>query len=174
MNERISKEEVERCVKRQKNGKAAGLDGIPYEMYENGGEVVIDRCSEAVSIYPSWMAPRCVWSGQRWCEAVSSLFGWHHVLCGRGSVGARQCLPFLDGTTLCVVTAVLVRGRVQLIPPWKVQRGIWRLTVQEETVFCRRVRVRQSWCEAGSNSSLEGAARHLRLPVQESKSSVAG
>ena len=43
---RISKEEVERCVKRQKNGKAAGLDGIPYEMYKNGGEVVIDRMTE--------------------------------------------------------------------------------------------------------------------------------
>ena len=32
LNERISREEVERCVKRQKNGKAAGPDGIPYEM----------------------------------------------------------------------------------------------------------------------------------------------
>ncbi|MPC47097.1 hypothetical protein E2C01_040832 [Portunus trituberculatus] len=46
LNEKISKEEVERCVKRQKNGKAAGPDGIPYEMYKNSGEVVIDRMTE--------------------------------------------------------------------------------------------------------------------------------
>ena len=43
LNERISREEVERCVKRQKNGKAAGPYEIPYEMYKNGGEVLIDR-----------------------------------------------------------------------------------------------------------------------------------
>ena len=29
-NERISREEVEKCVKKQKNRKAAGLDDIPY------------------------------------------------------------------------------------------------------------------------------------------------
>ena len=46
LNERISREEVEKCVKRQKNGKAAGPDGLPYEMYKNGGEVVIDRMTE--------------------------------------------------------------------------------------------------------------------------------
>ncbi|MPC70509.1 hypothetical protein E2C01_064759 [Portunus trituberculatus] len=46
LNERISKEEVERCVKRQKNGKAAGPVGIPYEMYKNSGEVVIGRLTE--------------------------------------------------------------------------------------------------------------------------------
>ena len=46
LNERISREEVERCVKRQKNGKAAGLDEIPYEMYKNGGEVLIDRMTD--------------------------------------------------------------------------------------------------------------------------------
>ena len=43
---RISREEVEKCVKRQKNGKAAGPDEIPYEMYKNGGEVMIDRMTE--------------------------------------------------------------------------------------------------------------------------------
>ncbi|MPC63693.1 hypothetical protein E2C01_057795 [Portunus trituberculatus] len=37
MNERISREE--KCVRRQKNGKAAGPDERPYEMYRNGGEV---------------------------------------------------------------------------------------------------------------------------------------
>ena len=46
LNERISREEVEKCVKKQKNGKAAGPDEIPYELYKNGGEVVIDRMTE--------------------------------------------------------------------------------------------------------------------------------
>ena len=34
LNERISREEVEKCVKKQKNGKAAGVDEIPYELYK--------------------------------------------------------------------------------------------------------------------------------------------
>ena len=42
LNERISKEEVDKCVRKQKNGKATGPDDIPYELYKNGGEVVID------------------------------------------------------------------------------------------------------------------------------------
>ena len=35
-------------MKRQKNGKSAGPDGIPYEMYRNGGKVVIDRMTELI------------------------------------------------------------------------------------------------------------------------------
>ena len=46
LNERIDRDEVVRCVKRQKNDKAAGLDDIPYEFYKNGGEVMIDRMTE--------------------------------------------------------------------------------------------------------------------------------
>ena len=52
----ISREEVERCVKRQKNGKAAGLDDLPYELYKNGGEVMIDRLTELFN---------CVWEKER-------------------------------------------------------------------------------------------------------------
>ena len=33
-------------MRRQKIWKAAALDGIPYEMYKNGEEVVIDRMTE--------------------------------------------------------------------------------------------------------------------------------
>ena len=33
-------------MRRQKNGKAAGSHGISYEMYKNGGEVMIDRMTE--------------------------------------------------------------------------------------------------------------------------------
>ena len=33
-------------MRRQTNGKAAGPDGLPYEMYENGGKAVIDRMTE--------------------------------------------------------------------------------------------------------------------------------
>ena len=46
INERISREQVEKCVKTQKNGKAAGPDDIPYEFYRNAGEVMIDRMTE--------------------------------------------------------------------------------------------------------------------------------
>ena len=46
LNEEISRDEVVRCVRRQKNGKAAGPDDIPYEFYKNGGEVAIDRMTE--------------------------------------------------------------------------------------------------------------------------------
>ena len=46
LNERNSRNEMEKCVRRQKNGEVAGPDGIPYEMYENGGEVVFDRMTE--------------------------------------------------------------------------------------------------------------------------------
>ena len=46
MNKRISREEVEKCVRGQKNGKAAEPDEIPYEMCQNGGEVVTDRMTE--------------------------------------------------------------------------------------------------------------------------------
>ena len=59
LNERISREEVERCVKRLKNGKAAGMDDIPYEFFKNGGEAVID-----------WMTDlfNRVWEEERECR----------------------------------------------------------------------------------------------------------
>ncbi|MPC58692.1 hypothetical protein E2C01_052699 [Portunus trituberculatus] len=37
MNERISREEMEKCVRGQKNEKAARPDETPYEIYKNGG-----------------------------------------------------------------------------------------------------------------------------------------
>ena len=46
LDEWISIDEVKKCVKRQKNGKAAGPDEIPYEMYKNGGETVIERMTD--------------------------------------------------------------------------------------------------------------------------------
>ncbi|MPC75190.1 hypothetical protein E2C01_069574 [Portunus trituberculatus] len=45
MDERITREEVEKCVKRQKNGNTAGPDEILYDVYKNG-EVVIDKMTE--------------------------------------------------------------------------------------------------------------------------------
>ena len=42
MDEEISKEEIERYVRSLKNGKAAGIDEIPYEFYKEGGKGVID------------------------------------------------------------------------------------------------------------------------------------
>ena len=46
LDEWISIDEVKKCVKRQKNGKAAGPDEIPYEMYKNGGATVSERMTE--------------------------------------------------------------------------------------------------------------------------------
>ncbi|MPC31567.1 hypothetical protein E2C01_024861 [Portunus trituberculatus] len=54
LNERISKEVVKRCVKRQKNGKAAEPDGILYEMYKNDGEVAIDQVWEEEKVPRMW------------------------------------------------------------------------------------------------------------------------
>ena len=56
LNERIRREEVEECVKRQKNNKSPGMDDIPYEMYKNGGEVMIDEITKLFN---------CVWQEER-------------------------------------------------------------------------------------------------------------
>ena len=62
LNVRISREEVERCVRGQKNGKAAGLDDIPYEMYKNGGESMIDRMTDLFNrVWEEERVPR-VWN----------------------------------------------------------------------------------------------------------------
>ena len=50
LNGRISREEGEKCVKRQKNGKAAGPDNIPYEFYKNDSEMVINRMTELINL----------------------------------------------------------------------------------------------------------------------------
>lgn len=42
MNELISREEVERYLKGQRNAKAAGEDEILWELYKNDGEFGID------------------------------------------------------------------------------------------------------------------------------------
>lgn len=42
LNERISREGAEKCMERQKNGKAVGLSDIPYEFYKNAGVAVSD------------------------------------------------------------------------------------------------------------------------------------
>lgn len=46
VKEPISRDEVERCVRKLKNGKAAGPDQISYELCKNEGEAVTDRMSE--------------------------------------------------------------------------------------------------------------------------------
>ena len=56
LNERISKQEVEKCVKKQKNGKAAGPDDIPYEFYKNGGEIVVEKMNKLFN--QVWMEER--------------------------------------------------------------------------------------------------------------------
>ncbi|XP_063857805.1 uncharacterized protein LOC135099405 isoform X1 [Scylla paramamosain] len=67
LDERISRDEVERCVRRQKNGKAAGPDDIPYEFYKNGGEVVIDRMTELFNrVWDEERVPR-KWNESRVC-----------------------------------------------------------------------------------------------------------
>ena len=75
LNERISREEVEKCVKRQKNGKSASPGGIPYEMYKNGGEVVIDRITELFNqVWEEERVPR-MWNECR--VTVNPLFNYY-------------------------------------------------------------------------------------------------
>ena len=46
MDGEITCEEITECLKKVKNDKAAGIDGIPYEFYKNGGEWMIERLYE--------------------------------------------------------------------------------------------------------------------------------
>ena len=43
IDEEISKDEIRDILKKLKDGKAAGLDTIPYEMYKYGGEWVVEN-----------------------------------------------------------------------------------------------------------------------------------
>ena len=42
LDREVSRSEVEQVLKKLKNGKAAGMDEIPYEMYKWGGERMVD------------------------------------------------------------------------------------------------------------------------------------
>ena len=46
MDIRISKEEIEVYLRKLKNEKACGPDRIPYEMYKNGGSMIVDKLYE--------------------------------------------------------------------------------------------------------------------------------
>ena len=52
MDEEMSLEEIERYVKKLKNGKAAGMDGIPNEFYKEGGQSMIEGMHELF---------KCIW-----------------------------------------------------------------------------------------------------------------
>lgn len=41
-----SVEEIEECITRQRNGKAAGPNGVPFELLKNRGEVEIDKMTK--------------------------------------------------------------------------------------------------------------------------------
>ena len=52
----IQRTEIERVLKGLKNGKATGMDGIPYEFYKHGGERIVDML---------WSLFKEVWSEER-------------------------------------------------------------------------------------------------------------
>ena len=56
LNEIISKEEVALCLKKQKNGKSPGPDDIPYELYKNGGALIVDGMTALFN---------CVWEEEK-------------------------------------------------------------------------------------------------------------
>lgn len=45
-NGKIRKYDAEKCVKEKKKCKVAGRDDTPYEMYKNGGAIILDRMTE--------------------------------------------------------------------------------------------------------------------------------
>ena len=68
IDKEISKDEIRRYVRKLKNGKASGADGIPYEMFKNGGEAVIDRiCDLFKQIWVDEEVPK------EWCESKVTL-----------------------------------------------------------------------------------------------------
>ena len=46
MDAEVSREEISKFMKTLKNGKAAGMDGIPYEFYKEGGSGIVDGLFE--------------------------------------------------------------------------------------------------------------------------------
>ena len=69
MNDGISWDEVEEGVRRQNNGKAAGPDVIPYEMYKNGCKVLIDRMTD---LFNCLYLPSCNIQEKSYARAVPS------------------------------------------------------------------------------------------------------
>jgi hypothetical protein len=55
----ISREEIKEAISKMKDGKAAGVDGVPEEVWKYGGEEVIE-----------WAKDFCnrVWKGKGWPE----------------------------------------------------------------------------------------------------------
>ena len=46
IDKEFERREIEKVVRCLKNGKAAGMDGLPYEMFKFGGTAVIDMLLE--------------------------------------------------------------------------------------------------------------------------------
>ena len=64
-------------MRRQMIWKAAGLDGIPYEMYKSGEEVVIDRMTELFNqVWEKERVPR-MWNECRMTVAQGSMVFFH-------------------------------------------------------------------------------------------------
>jgi len=53
----LKKEEIKRILRRVKDGKAMGVDGIPDEVWKYGGEKI-----------EKWVWQMCnrIWRGERW------------------------------------------------------------------------------------------------------------
>ena len=50
MDEKISVDEVKKVTQHLKNCKAAEIDGVPYEMYKNGGECMYERLADLYNV----------------------------------------------------------------------------------------------------------------------------
>lgn len=53
----LSKKEIRRAIRKLKDGKVAGYDGIPEEVWKYGGKELIDW---------GWNYCNKVWKGERW------------------------------------------------------------------------------------------------------------